>query len=118
MNPQLPTVTVDGTATSITVRCAGDIDLATVGDLNTAVDHALTAAPATLVIDLSDVRFPGSCGLATLARTDEHCRANENRLVVVLPPDNAAYRALQITGLLDVLDVVDTVPHRRQHNPV
>lgn len=106
MNLQLSTHVVDLT----TVVCAGgEIDASTAPQLRDALATA-TALPQrtrSVVADLSEVTFLASAGLSVLVETHERCREQHIAFRVVATA-HATLRALRITGLDQILDVVET----------
>lgn len=77
----------------------GEIDTVTAAPLDAAL-QALVREGETVVVDLSQVRFLGSHGLAALLEGAEQARRRGGRLVVVPGSDNrAVLRPLTLTGL-------------------
>lgn len=99
----------DGIA--VVVRVTGELDTLTAP----AVDAQLTdlqadlAESAALVLDLSDLTFMSSAGLALLVTHHERCAEQGNRLVVVAGNNRTVLRPMRITGLDTMLDLVATV---------
>ncbi|MFC0505829.1 STAS domain-containing protein [Micromonospora costi] len=87
----------------IDVRAVGEIDIATVG----ALRSALWAAPArpVLRLDLSGVRLLSAAGVRALAAAHLRLRAQGGELVLV-DPDPVVARVLRVTGLHRVVPVV------------
>lgn len=81
------------------VSIAGSIDMATAPDLLGLLSELNGHA---IAIDLTAVEFIDSTGVHFLLET--HRNAESLRLVVARP--GPAYRLLELTGLLDVFDVV------------
>ncbi|WP_039814600.1 STAS domain-containing protein [Nocardia otitidiscaviarum] len=88
------TVSVRDEATVLTV--AGEVDLATAPALENAIDATLGGKPAVLVIDLSEVSFLASAGMAALVAA--HQRAGDTRIAVVADGP-ATSRQLKMTNL-------------------
>lgn len=90
------------------VHVIGEIDTLTAPALRAQLDEHLPAAHL-LVLDLSQVSFLGSAGLAVLvaAKDDVDRRGHRLRLVC---GSRIVTRALEATGLLSMFDVADTVP--------
>lgn len=90
------------------VHVVGEIDTLTAPVLRAQLDEQI-AAVALLVLDLTDVTFLGSAGLAVLvaARDDADRRGHRLRLVC---GSRIVTRALQATGLLTLFDTADGVP--------
>ncbi len=90
------------------VHVVGEIDTLTAPLLRGQLDEQIAAVPL-LVLDLSDVTFLGSAGLAVLvaAKDDADRRGHRLRLVC---GSRIVIRALQATGLLPLFDTADGVP--------
>jgi anti-sigma B factor antagonist len=79
-------VVVDDQPPNLNVRLAGDIDLGTAPILKQAVDaHARTGQ--TITIDLRDVGFIDSMGLAALVRAQHRAAARGASLQLIAPPE-------------------------------
>ena len=92
------------------VRPRGELDLATVGELQRVLDAAGT--PARLVLDLSELSFIDSTGLHLLVELHE--RAQRERFELLLRrPRPPVDRTIELCGLGEALpfttafDVVD-----------
>jgi anti-sigma B factor antagonist len=96
-------VSDDGRRTVLTAR--GEIDLATVDRLRDAIERATESAAAEVWVDLSDVDFMDSTGLSALVVGH---RALPGRFVVICP-EGAPRRALEICGLHEVLRIYHAV---------
>ncbi|WP_233224162.1 STAS domain-containing protein [Amycolatopsis sp. BJA-103] len=57
----------------VVIAVAGEIDLTTSEDLKESFEEALEPVPGRLVVDLEDVDFCDSTGLATLVRINDRC---------------------------------------------
>ena len=90
------------------VHVVGEIDTLTAPVLRAQLEEHLPTVPL-LVLDLSDVTFLGSAGLAVLvaAKDDADRRGHRLRLVC---GSRIVTRALEATGLLGLFDVADGVP--------
>jgi anti-sigma B factor antagonist len=82
----------------------GEIDTLTADDLERGCQQLLVAPSDVLVIDLSDVTFLASSGLAVLIRAAH--KAGERRLRLVTP-SRAVRRPLEITGSDQLFDLYD-----------
>lgn len=96
-----------GSAATV-VHVVGEIDTLTAPLLRSQLDEQIAIVPL-LVLDLSDVTFLGSAGLAVLvaAKDDADRRGHRLRLVC---GSRIVTRALQATGLLTLFDIADGVP--------
>jgi anti-anti-sigma factor len=90
-------VSPDGRRATLAAR--GEIDLATVDRLHDAIERASATGAAEVWVDLSDVDFMDSTGLSALVVGH---RALPGRFVVICP-DGPPRRALEISGLHEVL---------------
>jgi anti-sigma B factor antagonist len=79
----------------------GEIDLATVDRLQEAIERAAQTSAGEVWVDLSEVGFMDSTGLSALVVGH---RALPGRFVVICP-DGAPRRALEISGLHEVLRI-------------
>ena len=85
----------------------GEVDTLTAGRLKDAVDTALDTAADTgsaLVVDLSDVTFFASSGLAVLIAGARKAAAVDRRLQLVVA-NRAVMRPLEVTGADALFDV-------------
>lgn len=84
------------------VAVAGEVDLATAPQLDAALTGLLSAGRERVVLDLSEVTFLASRGIAVLIDAHERAvdRGVELHLVVTRPQ---VHRILEMTGLLAVL---------------
>ncbi|MGH3951810.1 MAG: STAS domain-containing protein [Pseudonocardiaceae bacterium] len=89
------TVEWQGRATVLAV--AGEIDMLTAPRVEEALMLALESRPETLVVDLTDVRFLGSAGLAALIGAQR--KAGKQIGFRVVAAGTATSRPLHVTGL-------------------
>ena len=80
------------------LRPSGELDLATSGPFRREVQQVLASEPEELVIDLTDVSFLDSSGIAVLASALKAQRARSAELAV-LNPQPIVQRALELVGL-------------------
>jgi anti-sigma B factor antagonist len=88
----------DGT---VVMTVTGDLDLMSADSLRSAVTTALAGARRPLAFELSGLRFIDSAGLAVLIEAASSAQSVELRA-----PSPAVRRAVELTGLTDVLTVV------------
>jgi anti-anti-sigma factor len=91
----------DGTAV---VAAEGEIDVASVSHLQTALEQAQSGSDP-VVVDLSGVGFMGSAGLSALLVAAETAKPHRLRVVAA----SAVRRPIEVTGLDKVLAVFDTL---------
>lgn len=90
------------------VHVVGEIDTLTAPVLRAHLDEQI-AAVRLLVLDLSDVTFLGSAGLAVLVAAKDDADRREHHLRLVCG-SRIVTRALQATGLLTLFHTADGVP--------
>jgi anti-sigma B factor antagonist len=86
----------------LTVR--GEIDTLTAPTFTAAADELLATPADTLVIDLTDVRFLASSGLAVLISAAHRAEERAVRLRLVVPT-RAVRRPIEITGTGPLFDL-------------
>ena len=64
----------------------GEVDMATAPDLDTALERVLARDGGSLIVDLRDVSFLDSTGLALLVRHDRNAATGGRHLIVVKGP--------------------------------
>lgn len=87
---------------------AGVLDAATISALRQALLATIDASPAVLVIDLTEVAFIDSEGLGTLVAAAKRAETAGVNLRLVTP-ESQVCRVLQITGLIRMLPVYETL---------
>ncbi|MFG1778011.1 STAS domain-containing protein [Micromonospora sp. NPDC049051] len=90
----------DGGATRL--RLAGELDLSTAPELNAAIDRLVDAGKRRLLVDLTDLTFCDSTGIAAFVRGDNRVAADGGWLRVT-GARGRVDRLLQVTGLAEVL---------------
>jgi anti-sigma B factor antagonist len=101
-------VWVDDAPARVVIRLAGEIDLATVPKLRQVLDaHARSGQ--TMVIDLREIDFIDSMGLAALVRARHRAIARGAKLELVTPPE-AVYKVFTLTRLDQLFDWVPRPP--------
>lgn len=83
------------------VAVSGELDLASVDELRTALRAAATRSPS-VVVDVSDVSFIDSTALAALLRSNDELSSNGVQMVMACPP-GPVRRLLTMTSLDDRL---------------
>ncbi|MFI5783844.1 STAS domain-containing protein [Nocardia sp. NPDC051570] len=98
---RLLTAAVTHTDSAVIVTASGEIDLVSIQHLQAAIDQAIADPAPVLVVDLSEVGFIGSTGLAVLLAA--HHNAAPRPLRIVASPQ--ARRPIEVTGLAQILTV-------------
>ena len=88
----------DGAA--LRIAPAGELDIATIEPIRSAVEAAIAQGATVIVFDLSAVTFLDSSALAVFAYA-----ARQVERVRVTNPSAIARRVIEQTGLIDVLHV-------------
>jgi anti-sigma B factor antagonist len=84
----------------------GDLDLATVPELQTAFERLLSADPAKVSLDLRGLTFADSSGVRLLIELTDRAREGSCELEIVRPPAEA-YTVFRISGADVELPFVD-----------
>jgi anti-sigma B factor antagonist len=95
-------VTTRRTHEGLIVRPNGEIDLATVGDLDEALRAAEATGAATIVVDLEAVTMLDSTGLRCLVSAHERS-LEAGRKLRIRPGSDHLRRLFEIAGLADRL---------------
>lgn len=93
---------------AVVLHAIGEIDTATAPELGAEVGTWCDTA-SQVVLDLSGVTFLGSAGLSTLLATRDQIDGR-SRLQLRCGASCAVRRALQVTGTMELFDVVDRIP--------
>lgn len=102
MTPGALTISTTLAGADAVIRVAGEVDLASVHDLTDAVSKAIPPG-GSVEIDLTDVGFIDSAGIAGLNRCRRAALGLEAALTIVLLRDGDVSRLLTWTGLDRVL---------------
>ena len=89
-------------AQTVRLFVAGELDVATVPQLDDALRQAAAEAPL-VVLDLKRLEFVSICGAQLLLRAATRARDAGGRLYVVHAPDEL-HRLLRLIGATDALD--------------
>ena len=85
------------------VRVHGEIDLSNAHEVSSAIGIAMGQDARGLVVDLSDITYLDSAGVALLLRLAERLRARRRQLHLVVPRGSPVRRVLDFTGLPRVI---------------
>ncbi|MDX6669582.1 MAG: anti-sigma factor antagonist [Solirubrobacteraceae bacterium] len=91
---------------NVLVRIRGDFDVQVAARATDALTELEARAPSSLVIDLRDVSFMDSSGMAVIASAHARATAVGRRFAVVAPPAGVRH-AFEVSGLADVVPVVE-----------
>jgi anti-sigma B factor antagonist len=91
---------------SVRIALEGELDYSSALTLDDELRRADSGEVSVLVLDLSQLRFMDSTGLAIIANACRRMRRGDRRLVLAAPTGGVR-RILQLTGMLERLDVVE-----------
>ena len=86
------------------IRLDGEIDLANAKGIGNAICAALDRAVGPVVVDLSDVSFIDSSGIAMMMRAHRHA-TEQHRMIWWRGAQAQAARVFEICGLSGVLNI-------------
>lgn len=89
---------------TVTVRCIGELDMATTPRVKKTVDRVLEESQSKIRLDLSGIDFMGSEGLVLITSTLKACRKRGVALDIIPSPRVTA--VLQVAGLSGPLSEV------------
>ena len=90
------------------IRVSGELDLSTVPSLEQELEAALTRTDGGVVVDLSDLEFIDSTGIAVLVRAMGDGDGN-SRLKFVPSRCPAVVRVLEMTGVSERMQLADGI---------
>lgn len=82
-----------------TLKVGGEIDLSNIDDLRTAIDNALSRSPMGFIVDLTDVSYIDSAGVAVIISAYRKVGKAGGTLAVVKPVHEGVRRVLELIGL-------------------
>ncbi len=91
----------------VLVAVDGELDLSTADDLHATITAAISDGAGPLVLDLADLRFCDSAGLAVLVRA-HNALGEQGRRLVLARPSAAVSRVLELSGLDQVITTAPT----------
>jgi anti-sigma B factor antagonist len=97
---------LDRAADVTTVALTGEVDVATVGQVRSALAEAIAAGPRSVVVDLSALSFIDSTGLGALIFGFQ--RARDAGITFRLArPTSGVRQILVVSGVLEVVELED-----------
>jgi anti-sigma B factor antagonist len=90
------------------IRVSGELDLSTVPSLEAELEAALGRAEGGVVVDLSDLEFIDSTGIAVLVRAMGESNGSE-RLSFVPSRSDGVIRVLAMTGVAERMRLADGI---------
>lgn len=99
---------VDSAGGRVIFTPRGELDLATVPEMETLVLDAVRSAASPVVVDLRELTFMDSTGVRTIVAAHQLAEESGCDLKVVRPArDSAVARVIEISGIGDALGLVD-----------
>ena len=98
---------VENSDSTMLLRIAGDLDLATSVEVTAALDQLDVARTKLLVLDLQEVAFLDLTGLRTVVDASDHFEHHQIH-VTVIKPHGFAGRMFTLTGANRELHLVDS----------
>jgi len=86
----------------VTLRLSGELDASSVSMLEQAAERQFEIGVSAVTLDLSELMFIDSTGLAAVVLVSRLCERDDRALEIV-PGPRAVQRLFEITGLVDVL---------------
>jgi anti-anti-sigma factor len=87
------------------VRVHGEIDLSNAHEVSSAIGTVMGQETRWLVVDLSEITYLDSSGVALLLRLAERLQTRRRQLHLVVPRGSPVRRVLVFTGLPRVIPV-------------
>jgi len=90
------------------IEVSGELDLSTTDELWETLSEALSTRDLPVLLDLAELRFCDSAGLAVLVRTHNALEARGQRLVVARPTSIVS-RVLELSGVSQAIVTTTTI---------
>lgn len=97
-------IETDASADGYVIRVKGEVDLYSSPELREAITEAVPKAAKEVVVDLSEVPYMDSSGVATLVEGFRSAKA-KNSGFVLLSPSNQVLKVLQLSKLDAVFEI-------------
>jgi anti-sigma B factor antagonist len=107
INQGLLTIEVGPEIETCLVRAVGELDLATVAALENELSRLLSSDLQRVVLDLGELTFVDSVGLVCLVNAARRSSRDGDRLRMLPAADETVNRTLRLTGLDQVLPLID-----------
>lgn len=94
---------------SAIARLSGDIDLSNAEALKRSIADSMSNQELRLVIDLSDVDYLDSAGIAMLFHLSRRLVEHQQQLILLMPADSSIRRSLQVSGWPADVPIVESL---------
>jgi anti-sigma B factor antagonist len=91
----------------VTLKLSGELDTDSVSVLENVAERYFSSGAPTIRLDLSELMFIDSTGLAAVVLVSRLCDRDGRELQIIRGP-RAVQRLFEITGLVDVLPFQDS----------
>jgi anti-sigma B factor antagonist len=91
---------------AVVLSVSGEIDLVTAPQLGESINAAMDQEPSTLVVDLSEVDFLASAGMAVLLGCNQRAKGRIGFRIVAA--GNTTFRPMELTGVPDEIAIFPT----------
>ena len=96
---ELATLRIRERGTLVLASIEGEVDVSNRDTLTARLTEAVSNSVTGLLIDLSELEFLDSSGVHMLYELAERLATRQQRYAVVLPPDRAPRRAVELSGV-------------------
>jgi anti-anti-sigma factor len=104
-------IAVERTEQRTLVTLSGELDASTASSLYDKLSELEVEDAHNVVLDLAQVTFMDSTGLAVIVTEHKRLRHSDGALTIFSPPSSVR-RLFEITGLTTVLDIVPATEER------
>lgn len=98
---------------AIVIAAKGELDISSADYFAAELERAGQAGVELIVLDLAELQFIDSSGIASLVKAEQEAQAYGRRLVVVRGP-RQVQQLLELTGLAQRLTIVDSLAETRR----
>ncbi len=100
-------IRTEGGADSFTLALSGELDLASAGQLDTAVAELCADGATRIVLELAELEFMDSTGLRSVLVGDELCKVSGCELLI-------GSTSTQVSRLFEISGVGERLPRRAE----
>jgi anti-sigma B factor antagonist len=96
-------------STRIVARLSGEIDSSNAALVKRAITESVSNEAMQLVVDLTEVRYLDSAGIAMLFDLSRRLGEHDQRIVVVVPSSSLIHRSLKAGGWPSTVPIVGSL---------
>lgn len=104
---QLARVEADRRHDVVLVRIVGEIDISNAGELPVAIGSEIPNDATVVLLDLSRTTYLDSAGVQLLYRLAHRLETRRQQLRLIVPAGAPIRTVLELTGLLELVPLVD-----------